>query len=294
MRLFPLLLLPALPYLSFAQSHHHRHHQQQPPSVATPAPTPTPTPTPAADPTPAPSATPIPVSGYHLSFADEFDALNLSPTGFGAYTWYPGIWWDSRLPLPSLETVSNSVLDLAWSRNGGGLSNTSISTIAKDGSQGRTFRYGYFEARMKWDVVNGSWPAFWLIPKQAINGEQHTGEIDIFEGQGAEPRTFNGTIHEWQGGSNVWSNNPNWYTLPAGNDFSQWHTYGLLWEPGTVTWYYDNQKLFSSPTRPIFDQQDFFIVIGSGVGANWSEGNLQGVAANTINLNVDWVHVWQK
>ena len=292
MRLFPLLLLPVLPYLSFAQSRHHHHHQQQPPSVTTPAPTPTPTPAP--DPPPAPSATPIPVSGYHLSFADEFDALNLSPTGFGAYTWYPGIWWDSRLPLPSLETVSNSVLDLAWSRNGGGLSNTSISTIAKDGSQGRTFRYGYFEARMKWDVVNGSWPAFWLIPKQAINGDQHTGEIDIFEGQGAEPRTFNGTIHEWQGGSNVWSNNPNWYTLPAGNDFSQWHTYGLLWEPGTVTWYYDNQKLFSSPTRPIFDQQDFFIVIGSGVGANWSEGNLQGVAANTINLNVDWVHVWQK
>ena len=68
----------------------------------------------------------------------------------------------------------------------------------------------------------------------------------------------------------------------------------MLWEPGTVTWYYDNQKLFSSPTQPIFDQQDFFIVIGSGVGANWSEGNLQGVTANTINLNVDWVHVWQK
>ncbi len=236
---------------------------------------------------------PPPAPGYHLTFDDNFDALNLSPTGFGSYKWYPGIWWDSGLPLPSLISTNNGVLNLAWSRNGGS-TNTTISTLSRDRSQGSTFRFGYFEVRMKWDVVNGAWPALWMLPKQAAQGAQHTGEIDIFEAQGSEPRTFNGTLHEWNGRTNLWSNDPNWYILPADNDFSQWHIYGLLWTPGQITWYYDNQKLFSASTPAIFDQQDYFLVLGMQEGANWSEGNLWQVTANTINMNVDWVRVWQQ
>ncbi len=233
------------------------------------------------------------VSGYHLAFSDDFTSLSLSPDGTGSYTWYPGIWWDSTLPLPALISENSSVLNLVWASTGG-LTNTSISTLSHDATQGHTFRYGYFEARMKWDVVNGAWPAFWMIPVQAAQGAQDTGEIDIFEGQGSDPSTFYGTIHEWNGQTDVWFNDPNWYDLPPQNDFSQWHTYGALWVPGQVTWYYDNQMLYSAQTPAVFDQQDFFLVLGMTEGANWTEGNLQGVTANTINLGVDWIHVWQQ
>jgi hypothetical protein len=60
-----------------------------------------------------------------------------------------------------------------------------------------------------------------------------------------------------------------------------------------VTWYFDNQALYSFPTYSIYDQQDYYLIIGSQEGANWSYGNLTGVTASQIDLNVDWVRVWQ-
>ena len=232
--------------------------------------------------------------GYQLAFDDEFSSLSLSPDGTGSsYNWYPGIWWDAAPP-PSLITDANSALTLTWSSNQPSQSSqgTSVSTFSRDAQYGRTFRYGYFEARMRWDVTTGAWPAFWLIPKQAAQGAEETGEIDIFEGQGDSPHTYFGTIHDWVGQSNT-SNDPNYYDLASTTDFSQWHTYGALWTPGLVTWYFDNVALNSVPTPAVFDQQDFFLVLTMSEGANWQAGSLDGVSANSMNLNVDWVHVWQ-
>lgn len=231
-------------------------------------------------------------AGYNLVFSDEFDALNISPTGTGSYTWYPGIWWESKTPLPSLIADSNSAVTLTWSATGG-MNDTSISTLSRDGTSGRTFRYGYFEARMKWDVATGAWPAFWMVPKQAAQGATDTGELDAFEGQGSQPSAYFGTLHEWNGTTEVWHSSPNSASLPASNDFSQWHTYGMLWVPGQVTWYYDNVALFSSPTTAIFDAQDFFLVLGMAEGANWTHGDMAGVTVSDLNLSVDWVRVWQ-
>jgi beta-glucanase (GH16 family) len=231
-------------------------------------------------------------AGYDLVFSDPFDSLNLSPTGTGTYTWYPGIWWQSKLPLPSLMTASDSALGLTWSANGG-LYETDISTLSHDGTRGRTFRYGYFEIRMKWDVANGAWPAFWMVPKQAAQGASDTGELDIFEGQGSQPYTYFGSLHEWNKNTEIWHNSRNWTNLPSTNDFSQWHTYGMLWVPGRVTWYYDNQPLHSADTTAVFDSQDFFLVLSMAEGANWTKGNVAGVSASYLNLNVDWVRVWQ-
>lgn len=231
-------------------------------------------------------------SGYNLVFSDDFNTLNLSSNGTGSYTWYPGIWWQAKMPLPSLITNSNSSVNLTWSASGG-MNDTSISTLSRDGTVGSTFRYGYFEARMKWDVATGAWPAFWMVPKQAAQGATDTGELDIFEAQGSQPRTYFGTVHEWNGNTDVWHSSPNQASLPSNNDFSQWHTYGMLWIPGKVTWYYDNQMLFSAATTAVFDTQDFFLVLGMQEGANWTHGNVTGVTVNTLSLAVDWVRVWQ-
>jgi beta-glucanase (GH16 family) len=235
---------------------------------------------------------PAQASGYNLVFSDEFYALNLSPTGTGSYTWYPGIWWEPTIPLPSLMTDSNSSLNLTWSASGG-MSNTSVSTLSRDATQGHTFRYGYFEARMRWDVATGAWPAFWMVPIQGAQGATDTGELDIFEGQGSQPSAYFGTLHEWNGTTEIWHSNPNLASLPSTNDFSQWHTYGMLWVPGKVTWYYDNVALFSSSTTAIFDAQDFFLVLGMAEGANWTKGDMTGVTASNLNLYVDWIRVWQ-
>jgi beta-glucanase (GH16 family) len=236
--------------------------------------------------TPPPQA-----SGYTLMFSDDFNSLNLSPNGVGSFNWYdPGMFWESPAPYSNIST-SNSALSLLW-KNGQGTSDTSLATAAKDGSSYRAWRYGYFEARMRWDTVTGAWPAIWLIPVQGITcGGCEQGELDIFEGQGVSPNVFTGTIHDWNSPTGAHSAGKN-YNLGS-VDLSQYHTYGVLWTPGQVTWYFDNQALYSFPTYSIFDQQKYYLIIGSQEGANWSYGNLSNVTASQIGVNVDWVRVWQ-
>jgi beta-glucanase (GH16 family) len=232
-----------------------------------------------------------------LAFQDEFDTLNVSPDANSpGYVWYPGIWYSSSLPNPGLITSPSGVVDLAWSRSAtSSPAETQIMTISHNGTTtARTWRHGYFEARMKWDPVVGAWPAFWLNPIQEVRGQatQH-GEIDIFEGQGSDPHTYYGTLHDWSGSTHLGATSPNAFNLAANNDFSQWHTYGLLWTPGHVTWYYDNVAVGSANTYADMESQDFYLLLSMNFGNNWSEGNLSGVTVNSAHLQVDWVRVWQ-
>jgi beta-glucanase (GH16 family) len=131
-------------------------------------------------------------------------------------------------------------------------------------------------------------------------GVKETGELDVFEGQGdvENRQTFFGTIHDWvqTGGyaADIANNNGRNYYLVRGVDFSQWHTYGVLWVPGRVTWYFDDQPVLSAPTYPIFDEQFYYLMFGAQEGANWRGGNTSGVTASSFSLSVDWVKVWQK
>ena len=148
---------------------------------------------------------------------------------------------------------------------------------------------------MRWNAVTGAWPAIWMMPVQGISGASETGVLAIFEGgQGSNPLTYYGTIHDYKNGQDVWNNSgSNAYQLPNTVDLTQYHVYGALWTPGHVTWYFDNQPILTSTTPAIFDSQDYYLVLGSQEGVNWTSGNLSGVTASSIAMNVDWVHVWQ-
>jgi hypothetical protein len=254
--------------------------------------------TPTSPTTPTTQITPpTQAAGYSLVFSDDFSDFDLSPNGYGGHTWYPGIWWESK-PVPFNAAVYSSVLDLAWTP-GQNPADTTISSCSPNGSECHSFRYGYFEASMKWDVTTGAWPAFWMVPTQGFTNATQTGELDIFEGQGdpAHAQTFFGTIHDWvttNGKPADVANNKskNFYNA-RGIDFSTWHTYGLLWVPGQVTWYLDDQPIISSATYPIFDQQDYFLLLSSQEGANGTFGSTTGVTASSINLYVRWVRAWQ-
>jgi hypothetical protein len=132
------------------------------------------------------------LGGYQLVFHDDFDNLDLSPDSHGKHVWYEGVWFNKHhVPLSSIS-ASGGMLTLTWNR-GQDQVDTSITTLSHDTKNFRAWKYGYFEARMKWDQVNGAWPAFWLIPVQdanrtdLYNGVRESGEVDILEGQGDHP-----------------------------------------------------------------------------------------------------------
>ena len=141
---------------------------------------------------------PLPIAGqgYRKVFADEFTTLDRS-------VWDDHIWYDEA-PLPSwapTQYIDNGILNLVSRRNdrySGCTSNCYPIITVTTLSSGKSFQYGYFEARMRWTKGPGSWPAFWLLSTAwARTGSCATpaGELDVMEGQGTEPTVLYGTIH---------------------------------------------------------------------------------------------------
>lgn len=246
-----------------------------------------------------PVVAPPQAQGYRLVFAEDFDSLDLGSKNPGPRTWYKGVWFAPESATPGGVSIDKSLLSLTW-RRGQASSDTSISTLSPDMRHFKAWRYGYFEARMRWDAVRGAWPAFWLIPVQdakaedVYDGVKKSGELDIFEGQGDEPHAFYGTVHEWLNSRQDHASRDNRFQLPNDADVSQFHLYGALWTPGKVSWYFDNRWLHSEPAPAVFDLQDFFLVLGMQEGVDWKAGDLSGVTAPNLTLTVDWVRVWQK
>ncbi|MBV8817517.1 MAG: glycoside hydrolase family 16 protein [Acidobacteriaceae bacterium] len=247
------------------------------------------------------AAPPSDLRNYHLVFVDEFDTLDLGTRDDSLsakpHKWHEGVWFSHQHAPRDCFNVLNSTLLLRWNR-GQKQPDSSISTFSRNSSSYSAWRYGYFEARMKWKPQIGAWPAFWMVSVPRVleaTEDEESGEIDIFEGQGGEPTTFFGTIHRWRGSQELASSSArNRFPIPANTDFATYHTYGLLWVPGRVTWYFDGVPLHSESTYSSFDTQKYFIILGIQEGVDWNPGNLTGVTADTLSLTVDWVRVWQK
>lgn len=243
--------------------------------------------------------TPPQMTGYHKVFEEDFRHFDLSPDGGGMHNWYEGIWYSRQhAPMSNIYRTQDG-LHLSWTADQPSY-DTSISTMGHNGNQLHAWRYGYFEVRMKWNPVRGAWPALWLIPAQT--GHQvESGELDIFEGDADNPHTYFGTIHHWHETPDhsrmerVESNaGRNKYSLAPWFDYSQYHTYALMWEPTQITWFLDGKILHAEPAFPVFAQTQDCLILGMQAGAEWKEGNVDRTQTPRLDMDIAWVRVWQR
>jgi hypothetical protein len=247
--------------------------------------------TPPMEPAPA-EPSPIAGMGYHQTFRDDFDTLNRG-------VWDDHIWYDCcpRASWTGFQTAEDGVLRLRTSRSyscGSGC-HYPMNTVTTQTS-GKTFRYGYFEARMKWSGGHGAWPAFWLYSYQhAIDEDQcktQAGEIDVMEGQGSEPNVLYGTVHSNTNGCAPEDdqNGNNYQPLDA-DLTAGFHTYAALWTPTAISWFLDDKLIMSAQTYATNNQRMFLLL------QMWSGGWTKDPDATTpdvIETQVDLVRVWQK
>jgi beta-glucanase (GH16 family) len=252
---------------------------------------------------PIPGAEPAPIAGrgYRQVFRDDFDTLDRS-------VWDDHIWYDAPPPASwtSFQYAQNGIVHLVSSRTNNYPDNTLTTQTS-----GLTFLQGYFEARMKWTAGHGAWPAFWLYsyrhatnpawpsvnPYCSQNGLPtalcYAAELDVFEGQGSEPRSYYGTIHRDTSGSyNVGDqqNANNWQD--AGVDLTaDFHTYGMLWTATQITWYLDGRALMSAP---VFDStnQPMFLLLQMYTGG-WTY-DPDSTTPTNLETQIDYVQVWQR
>lgn len=229
-------------------------------------------------------------AGYtKLLFADEFDtpatiALTRAGTGFN--------WWPGPNGTPTF-TVAGSELRMSSdpTTNSGGFQ----SILNAGSSPGpNIFRRVYLEARMKFSPTGYSgtngWPAFWSLDANWPNLSTFS-EVDFMEGipvprTAGSPAALFETVHEWstnfatETANNVGSNQP---TLPAGTDFSVYHTYGCLWTANLLVWYFDNVSYITQA-----------IGVGSGYSLDTAGSSLYLIigTGNSWLCTWDWVRVW--
>jgi len=252
-------------------------------------------------------------AGYtSLAFNSDFSkGLSLSNTGTGAgYSWYnSGIWYESAATGASTPNNNNGVLNLPWNP-GQSAPTTTVATMASNGENNTSWTHGYIEVSMAFPPVTGIWPALWLENNTATTSYVPTsssvhdyGELDIMEWQSQIPNTFSGHIHDWTNASgslkDAQNNNSNsTANFPSGTNLANFNTYGILWTPTQISWYFNNKLLFTATSSQYpeafaqFNSGPMYLMLGNQTGTNWGGSGSVSPSAAT-NMTVQWVHVWQ-
>lgn len=237
------------------------------------------------------SSKPQAASGMRLIFSATFSGTQLDTNVWSTCYWWatPGSgctnfgnpqeqeWYE-----PTQDDVSDGVLHLVATKtptvgtDKGGASKIYPYTsgiVTTDPSF--SFTYGYVQFVAQIPGGTGTWPALWMMSAS----QTWPPEIDIMENWGS-PNTELTTFH-W----GIWQDPQQKSTLVTSpSDLTAgWHTYGLAWAPGSLTWYLDGKVVDTYTGTNVPDQPMYLL-------ANLA---IDGAAASGARLNIRSVQVWQ-
>ena len=163
------------------------------------------------------------------------------------------------------------------------------------------FKYGRLEAKLKYDVVSGAFPAFWTIGTCAyyptgedIHGVHRSkgtqwaqnGEIDMFEGRGTNSEISQGGWYNQDDGKG----NLSMVFGTKNIDASQYHVYAVEWTETSITSYIDGVQTGSKDISNITSwQRPMYIILNMAVG---STGGVPADNCTSMKMEVDWVRVY--
>ncbi len=160
-----------------------------------------------------------------------------------------------------------------------------------------SWTYGWFEARLKLPTGKGTWPAFWMMPKN-YTAWPDDGEIDIMEEVGVNPNYVSSSIHCKAYYHSIGTQKTKErYLAGAQDDF---HIYALEWTEDYIRTYVDGEKLFefdndgtgNKDTWPF--NAPFYLKLNLAWGGDW--GGWDGVDESCLpaTYQIDYVRVFQK
>lgn len=244
--------------------------------------------------------------GYSLVWQDEFNDERLSggkPALPNTSEWWyevadPG-WVNNELQryiangvsgTDTCAVVSEGILKIIAKKKGNEVISARINT-------NKSWTYGYFEARLKLPKGKGTWPAFWMMPKN-YTAWPDDGEIDIMEEVGYRPNYVSSSIH-----CKAYYHSIN--TQKTGEQFvptaeSDFHIYALEWTEDYIKGFVDgkchftfnNDKTGNKNTWPF--NAPFYLKLNLAWGGSW--GGVQGVDETALpaTYEIDYVRVFQK
>jgi beta-glucanase (GH16 family) len=152
--------------------------------------------------------------------------------------------------------------------------------------------YGRFDIRAKLPYGQGIWPAIWMLPSDwEYGGWPTSGEIDIMELLGHETSKVYGTIHY---GSDVQHHlqKGGSYSLSQGTFAGSYHTFSVVWDSTSFTWYVEGIQYYMTYMMSPFDRR-FHMLLNVAVGGNWP-GSPDAFTTFPQRMYVDYVRVYKK
>ena len=160
---------------------------------------------------------------------------------------------------------------------------------------------GRFEVRAKLPQGKGLWPAIWMRPttQERYGGWPASGEIDIVELLGHQPKRIHATLH-YTDEANKHISSGHDFVLTTGTFAESFHVFRLDWGPTGMRWYVDGKSYhaatkWSSGTKPFpapFDEK-FHLILNVAVGGRWP-GNPNERTEFPQAMLVDYVRVYQR
>lgn len=180
-----------------------------------------------------------------------------------------------------------------------------VYTSARLKTQGLfSFQYGRLEVRALVPEGQGLWPAVWLLGNNiATVNWPACGEMDVLERINAatDPDWNEGSIHGtgFTGSTGVGTE----YSFPSGQTAGGWHTYGMIWAKGKVSYYIDDPTQpyatytpsslsgLSGAVWPFDSGQASFIILNLAVGGSWP-GAPDATTVFPAEMLVDYVRIY--
>lgn len=158
-----------------------------------------------------------------------------------------------------------------------------------------SFQYGRIEARIKMPVGIGTWPAFWMLGGDLLDGVPwpECGEIDIMEFRGDIPDQSTSAIH----GPTTPQGSGLGARFLSGPPLSEgYHTYAIDWKKNSLTFLVDGSPTgtFTSAdtgSRGWVYNQKFFLILNLAMGGTYA-GEYIDPALNQAQLHVDYIRYY--
>ncbi len=180
--------------------------------------------------------------GYVLDWHEEFEDNGKPSLADWWYETGGGGWGNNESQVYvagskdgiDLAFISEGTLKIQACRIGSEVNSIRMNTQ-------RAWQYGWFEARIKVSDVKGTWPAFWMMPKN-FTSWPGDGEIDIMEyaistqGKDKSSSSIHCNAYNWP------NNTQKTHVQPVTNAASEFHVYALEWTASEMKFFVDGKQ----------------------------------------------------
>ena len=237
-------------------------------------------------------------------FSENFTGTQLDGTGLDETKWnYRTDQYKSGMQSAQKAanvSVSSGALNIALKTESTVVqtSNGPITQLYSGGGivSKQTFRYGYYEVQVKVNPTSGWHSSFWFQEDGGDGSNTYTSarrtEIDAFEIDSGAPTYIRHNLFEWYPPFNSTPEpSSGIYKYPnftGGATFSTgYHTYGVDWEEGSISYYVDGNLMYSTTYDPSWDTNDYINIWLSTVAT-------ASPTASSDHSNWAYATYWQK